>query len=391
MDRITDGNLLYGKEELENLIRSVSRSNVWNIASAVYLQNFSIAAQETTPNGIFFKPDGTKMYVVGTTGDNVNEYDLGTPWDITTAVYLQLFSVAGQEANPKEIFFKPDGTKMYVVGTTGDDVNEYDLSTPWDITSAVYLHLFSVAGQETNPTGLFFKPDGTKMYVVGTTNDTIFEYDLDTTLGAPWNVQYADYLQYFSLTAQETSPQGLFFKPDGTKMYVIDNTGDNINEYDLSTPWDVTTAVYLQLFSVTAQETNPTGVFFKPDGTKMYVVGYSGDDINEYDLRSLNSILTFSGNVYSQTLKAADVTDDAKHAFTAGGKRLRDVVITNTHATENIVIGEDQADVATLRLEGYILNAGNSIGFTQVDLATLYFVTETNTEEPTVRLIGVEE
>jgi len=27
---------------------------------------FSVAAQETVPTGIFFKPDGTKMYVIGT-------------------------------------------------------------------------------------------------------------------------------------------------------------------------------------------------------------------------------------------------------------------------------------------------------------------------------------
>ena len=387
MDRITDGQDLYGKEELDKIYSNVARSNTWNIASAVYLQNFSVAAQEIDPTGIFFKPDGTKMYVVGSGGDDVNEYDLSTPWDVSTAVYLQNFSVAAQETSPQELFFKPDGTKMYVLGRTGDDVNEYDLSTPWDVSTAVYLQNFSVAAQETSPTGLFFKPDGTEMYVVGTVGDDVNEYDLST----PWDVSTAVYLQLFSVAAQETTPQELFFKPDGTKMYVLGKTSDDVNEYDLGTPWDVTSAVYLQNFSVAAQEIDPTGLFFKPDGTKMYVVGSNGDDVNEYDLRSLNSILTFSGKVYSQTLKAADVTDDAKHAFTAGGKRLRDVVITNTHATENIVIGEDQADVATLRLEGYILKAGSTIGFTLVDLATLYYVTETNTEEPTVRLIGVEE
>jgi len=58
---------------------------------------FSVAAQETNPSGMFFKPDGTKMYVIGFTGDDVNEYDLSTAWDITTASYLQNFSVAAQE------------------------------------------------------------------------------------------------------------------------------------------------------------------------------------------------------------------------------------------------------------------------------------------------------
>jgi len=42
--------------------------------------------------------------------------------------------------------------------------------------------------------------------------------------------------------------------------------------------------VYLQSFSVAAKENNPRGLFFKPDGTKMYVTGFSALAIQEYDL-----------------------------------------------------------------------------------------------------------
>jgi hypothetical protein len=91
------------------------------------------------------------MYVIGNSGDDVNEYDLSTAWDITTASYLQNFSVATQETNPQGLFFKPDGTKMYVIGSSGDDVNEYDLSTAWDISTASYLQNFSVACSGFNP------------------------------------------------------------------------------------------------------------------------------------------------------------------------------------------------------------------------------------------------
>jgi DNA-binding beta-propeller fold protein YncE len=187
-------------------------------------------------------------------GDDVNEYDLSTAWDISTASYLQNFSVAAQEISPTGIFFKPDGTKMYVIGSTGDDVNEYDLSTAWDVSTASYLQNFSVAAQETTPTGIFFKPDGTKMYVIGNSGDDVNEYDLSTA----WDVTTASYLQNFSVAAQENNPTGIFFKPDGTKMYVIGTAGDDVNEYDLSTAWDITTASYLQNFSVGTQETVPT-------------------------------------------------------------------------------------------------------------------------------------
>jgi DNA-binding beta-propeller fold protein YncE len=176
--------------------------------------------------------------------------------------------------------FKPDGTKMYIVGDTGNDVNEYDLSTAWDISTASYLQNFSVAAQETVPNGLFFKPDGLKMYIVGQTGDDVNEYDLSTA----WDISTASYLQNFSVSAQETVPQGLFFKPDGTKMYIVGDTGNDVNEYDLSTAWDISTASYLQNFSVAAQDTDPYGLFFKPDGLKMYILGVVGDAVYEYDL-----------------------------------------------------------------------------------------------------------
>jgi hypothetical protein len=103
-------------------------------------------------------------------------------------------------------------------------------------------------------------------------------------VGAAWDISTASYLQNFSVAAQETVPRDLFFKPDGTKMYIVGSSGDDVNEYDLSTAWDISTASYLQNFSVAAQETIPSGLFFKPDGTKMYIVGFSGDAVNEYDL-----------------------------------------------------------------------------------------------------------
>jgi DNA-binding beta-propeller fold protein YncE len=253
----------------------------WDLSNAVYSGvSFSLAAQDTIPTDIFFKSDGAKMYVLGDSGNDVNEYDLSTAWDISSASYLQNFSIASQETNPTGLFFKPDGLKMYVVGVSGDDVNEYDLSTAWDISSASYLQNFSVSAEESSPQGLFFKPDGTKMYVVGNSGDDVNEYDLSTA----WDISSASYLQNFSVSGQDTNPHGLFFKPDGTKMYVAGNSGNDINEYNLSTAWDISSASYLQNFGVGAQDATPQGVFFKPDGTKMYVVGSNTDSVFAYDL-----------------------------------------------------------------------------------------------------------
>ncbi|MCH7883494.1 tail fiber domain-containing protein [Patescibacteria group bacterium] len=99
----------------------------WRVGSASFKQTFSVTTEEASPQGVFFKPDGTKMYIVGFTDDEVNEYDLSTPWDISTASFNQLFDVSGEDTAPRDMFFKPDGTKMYITGSTGDKVYEYDL------------------------------------------------------------------------------------------------------------------------------------------------------------------------------------------------------------------------------------------------------------------------
>jgi sugar lactone lactonase YvrE len=66
---------------------------------------------------------------------------------------------------------------MYIVGDQANRVYEYDLSTAWDISTATYNSIsFGVGTQETSPNGVFFKSDGSKMYVVGSGTDTIYQY-----------------------------------------------------------------------------------------------------------------------------------------------------------------------------------------------------------------------
>lgn len=237
-----------------------------------------------------FSPDGTRMYISFYGGgveifQPPEQYNLSTAWDISTAVpKVKKFYLGSQESVPNGMYVKPDGTKMYIVGSTGDDVNEYDLSTAYDVSTASYNQNFSVSAQETAPQGIEFKPDGTKMYVVGTTGDDINEYDLSTA----WDVSTASYNQNFSVSAQETSPIAVRFKPDGTKMFVTGYTGDDVNEYSLSTAWDISTASYVQNFAT--GDSTQIAVAFSDDGTKMYTTGLTLDYIKEWDLSTAWSL-----------------------------------------------------------------------------------------------------
>lgn len=240
-------------------------------------KSFSVGGQETVPVGLFFSPDGTRMYVTGSNGDDVNQYALSTAWDVTTASFVQVSAAIG-EATPTGVFFKPDGTVMYITGSTNDTIREFSVSTAWDVSTITFVRDFSFATQDTVPSDIWFKPDGLKLYMVGTTNDQVYEYNLATA----WNVSTASFLQSFSLTAQDTAPAAVNFTSDGTRMYVLGGVGLDINRYTLSTPWDVSTAVFFNNFYVGFQETTPTGMFIDLSNDVAYVVGSGSDTVFQY-------------------------------------------------------------------------------------------------------------
>jgi DNA-binding beta-propeller fold protein YncE len=147
----------------------------------------SVASEETSPTGIFFKPDGTEMYVVGQGDNDVNQYTLSTAWDVTTATFTRVsVAVTSTLFGCSGIFFKPDGLIMYVTYNDKFEdytVREFALSTAWDVSTITFVRELLIVDVITLQ-DLWFKPDGTKMYVVSGSNDTIYEYNLSTA----WNI-----------------------------------------------------------------------------------------------------------------------------------------------------------------------------------------------------------
>ncbi len=254
----------------------------WNNINTASYDNVSknVNAQDTNPYGLFFKSDGTKMYVVGYHDDDILQYSLSTAWDLSTASYDNVnFSIASQEQNAVNLFFKSDGTKMYVMGYNYT-VYQYSLSTAWDLSTASYDNVSKSAGN--NSICLFFKSDGTKMYTVASSTTRVYQYSLSTA----WDISTASYdSKYYNLSSQDSSPSYIFFNLNGTKMYLCGETNNTLFQYSLSTAWDISTLSYDSLsFSVKNQLTSFGGIFFKSDGTKFYIMGNSNDTVFQYSL-----------------------------------------------------------------------------------------------------------
>jgi sugar lactone lactonase YvrE len=398
LDFKSDGTKMYVGGQSTDTVRQYSLSTAWDITTASYdSKSLDFSAQETSPQSFIFGDSGTKCYVIGSGNDTVYQYTVSTAWDISTASYAsKSLSVGSQDTVPLEICFSNDGTKLFVTGATGDDVNEYTLSTAWDVSTGTFVDSFSVSAQTVNPRGIAFNADGTKMFVLGSVEGGVFQYSLTTafdvstasydsvifdttsqdgamtalrfgdsgskmyTVGASGNdavyqystVSYTEELDlstgtYFSFTPSGAttvsftnpppsgkaaaysvvvdntdgelfaagavggytgknvnlytniggSPQGIYFKSDGTKFFVSENANDSVWQYSMSTAWDVSTATYdsvVYAMDTVATFNTANDLVFKPDGTAMYSISSSTDAIYQYTLSTAWDISTAS-------------------------------------------------------------------------------------------------
>jgi len=305
-------------------------------AAGVFVDSFDISNEETIPQSLAFNNDGTKMFVVGRAGKDINEYTLSTGFDVSTASFVDSFDVRNEETEPKGLAFNNDGTKMFVVGYTEDKVFEYNLSPAFDVSTATVVDGFLVRDQDLIPAGLAFNNDGTKMFVVGQHGDDVNEY----TLSTGFDVSTASFVDSFDVSSEETSPLDLKFNSDGTKMFVVGFTGDDVNEYTLSTGFDVSTASFVDSFDVSNEESAPTGLAFNSDGTKMFVSGKTGDDVNEYTLSCAYKVTSSSTCDDPSTIKEvvasieAQVENAKRFAKKSSGAALKRLSFIRSHKKE---------------------------------------------------------
>jgi len=218
------------------------------------------------PKGVALGNDGTKMYMLSDniTTQDVRQYTLSAAWDVSTATYDSVTYNAVAEGNlGREVRFNDDGTKMYVLFSNPDTIFQYTLSSAWDVSTASYASKsLSIFAKDIDPTSFAWKPDGTKVYVSGSQNDSIYQYDLSTA----WDISSGSWVSTLDASSEATDPWGVAILDSGTKVYVLDDTNDKIYQYTLSTAWDLSTGSYdSKEFSVASEDASPRGIFHAED------------------------------------------------------------------------------------------------------------------------------
>jgi len=296
---------------------------------------------------VFFKPDGTLMFVLANNG-YVYEYSLSTAFDVSTATYdsVSYANLTGQTTNAWGLYFKSDGTKMYVSEISSSSILEYSLSTAWDITSVSYTDSLSTAGIITQPIGITISSDGTKLAIAGN-GTAVWDYTLSTA----WDVSSGSYNSVKSGIGGNI--RGVAYNADGTKLFTSDISTDLVKQYSLSTPYVVSTATYDNIsYDLTANGmVTPVSLHFANSGQKLYIVDQDASSAGVYEFDSAATSYT---NQMNKT--QLDAVSDANH-FTLGNDLDLAIVFNMTSGTT-----VPSSDGVSINYDANVLNQGAILG-----------------------------
>ena len=245
-----------------------------------FKQSKDISSDTVHLRGVTFKPDGSRMYVTSdNTTPTVIEYSLNVPFDISTATKTSetnlLVSGGAAMDKPHAIEFKPDGKVMYVIQSKSGSVGieQFNLTTAWDTQTLSYDTSFSIS-DDVQIRAIAFKSDGTRVYIAQRDYGKVKQFDLST----PWNISSAtNKVESNSFTGEENNLRNIQFSSDGTFMYLGGNGGDDINKYKLPTAWDISTITHETSYSISSQTGEMRGFKFTANFTKLYVTGDTAD------------------------------------------------------------------------------------------------------------------
>lgn len=243
-------------------------------------KSFSVAAQNLYPEGLCFGNSGLSLYYVGDQYDVVIEYSLSVAYDVSTMTYVRQLDIGRKGSWKRGIRMSPFGYEMYVLAEEYNNVHEYQLSTPWNISTATFVYSKSISTEIEYPNGFCFSSDGTKMYITGGT--IIYQY----TLSSAWVISSATYdSRSFNVNAEEaTVAMDVSISASGKFVYVF-GYGKTIYRYHLSTAYDISTCVYdNDSYDISANDTQARCVEIVESVKKLYMIGYTNKTVYQYSV-----------------------------------------------------------------------------------------------------------
>lgn len=209
-------------------ITEITLTTPWDIATGNWNGSFELyyGDPDVGFNGLTFKPDGTKMYVAaaGIGVKEIREYNLSSPNNLQTASYLRKSSIS---VSPHDIVISDDGTIVTIIENSSNRIaQQYQLSTPWDITTQTELtsRTYDFVGVDGfYISALTISSDGTQYLAYDRIYNKVYEYIMTT----PHDISTSVYQNVSYTPTESTTLSELDFtvRPNGRDFYIMRGSG----------------------------------------------------------------------------------------------------------------------------------------------------------------------
>lgn len=268
----------------------------------------------SNPVDLAFSSTGLWLYILDNSANKIYQYSLSTAWDISTATYTNK-SVTITETNAFGLSVSTDGSYIYYTNRPAyfdADIIRLTMTTAYQIDTAGSKQSISLQdGLQIEAYAIYFKADGTKLYVADGLNDRIHEYNLST----PWNVTTRTRVRYIAVSISKV---GLAFSLDGTKMYIADTWDNRLHQYNLSTAWNISTAVYSGKYVYTG-DGFVDGLAISPNGDAVYFIDRIYDTLNQFISYTPFEINTFQKTMFPVNLNRTVDFKNYKYSILKNG------------------------------------------------------------------------
>lgn len=239
----------------------------------------SVSAQASAGVELSVSKEGTRFYLFD--GSTAYQYDLSIPYDITTAVFSgNSVVLTGVDAALTGFDISSNGSHIFVTGDTStDNFYRFDMSTPWELDTASVAGGQSLAVGTTTPRGCTISTDGDHIYVTDGNAAILREY----TLSTPYDLTSGSFTQTLDFGAELGTTRGHRFSEDGLFLAIADTTAGAVYAANLTIPWDISTATLLTR-SIKPDFTNVDAIAVSPLTDVVYIHDEVVDAIRQYKI-----------------------------------------------------------------------------------------------------------
>ena len=159
------------------------------------------------------------MYVSGLLNDNVAQFNLSTAWDVSTAVIQGNLSIGGQEGSSRSMHVTSNGTMIFISGSGSDSIHKYTMTTPHSIDTASFTESSKTfSNLDPNISGISFNNNGTRALLTNFGDDMISELELST----PWSLSDIDVVDKITPLEVTTTMSAKYTQGN---VYAVDLSG----------------------------------------------------------------------------------------------------------------------------------------------------------------------